>query len=334
MSSISGQKFEFVVDEKTPQRLDKLLIYYIFSLDKNAELTRSQLKNFIEAGLAIVNQQVITKAGSLVQPGSLVSISIPLTESSELSPYDFKLNILFEDQDLLVLDKPAGLSMHPGAGNKTTTLVNALLHYFGSSKPELFKEGVRPGIVHRLDRDTTGVVVVAKTAWMLASLAKQFAKRSVSRTYQALVLSTPRARDALAANDTGRVETFIGRDPHNRKRMTVLKTGGKLAVTNWAMLERFNFGSLVSLKLETGRTHQIRVHMAHLGVPVIGDQTYGNFSALPHALKLAAEKFGRQALHAKTLAFTHPKTHQRLEFESQLPDDMQALISQFKNYSP
>lgn len=330
MTNIGGQIFEFVFQEKTTQRLDKAIINYIFAIVPSAELTRSQLKLYIETGLASVNRQVILKAGHLVHPGYLVKITIPKPEPLDLVTYKFDLKILFEDQDLLVIDKPFGLSMHPGAGNKTTTLVNALLHYFGSNKPELFSQGARPGIVHRLDRDTTGVIVVAKTAWMLASLAKQFSRRTVTRSYVALVLSTKRTKSFLTVGQNGTIETLLGRDPSNRKRMAVLQVGGKLAITHWTVLDNFTYGSLLSLKLGTGRTHQIRVHLSHLGVPVIGDPTYGNFSGLPNSLKLAAEKFGRQALHAKSLAFTHPKSQVRLEFESAIPDDMQTLIEKFR----
>jgi len=242
------------------------------------------------------------------------------------------LEVLHEDESLLVINKPAGLTMHPGAGNRAHTLVNALVAHFGAgSTPELFSSGVtgRPGIVHRLDRDTTGLVVVAKTAHALHSLSRQFATRTVGRAYCALVLSTPRGLRAVNTVDGGTIDRPIGRHPTKRTLMAIAAEGRR-AVTHWRVLERFAYGTLIEARLETGRTHQIRVHFDSLGCPVIGDKTYGDFSPLPQTLRRAAERFGRQALHAQVLEFDHPVSHKRLAFSGEPPSDFAALLEAFR----
>lgn len=324
------RKLSFVYQGARPARLDKTLFDHARAeLGDNAP-TRSQLKHLIEAGHVELSGVAATKAGQLLKPGTKIVCSLVEEATGTPEPMDFPLEVLYEDSELLVIDKPHGLSMHPGAGNRSRTLVNALVHHFGKNLPELFAAGARPGIVHRLDRDTTGVVVVAKSAHSHAALASQFADRSISREYRALVFRTPRSLRPINTAESGTISGNIGRDPHDRKRMAVLPKGGKPAVTHWQSLERMQHGCLVCVRLDTGRTHQIRVHMSAIGAPVIGDPVYGDFQGLPVRLRIAAEKFGRQALHAAKLAFDHPKSGKRLEFESPLPADFQKLLQIFR----
>jgi 23S rRNA pseudouridine1911/1915/1917 synthase len=248
----------------------------------------------------------------------------------QLEPFEFPLQILFEDADLLVINKPAGISMHPGAGNRAHTIANAVVQHVGV-KQRAVGEGDRPGIVHRLDKDTTGVVVIAKSTPVHAALAAQFAERSIDRSYRALVFTTPRAKRPVQSSDHGEISGPIGRHPTKRTLMAI-SAKGKEAVTEWKVLERFTYGTLLECRLQTGRTHQIRVHMESIGCPVIGDSTYGDFSNLPPQLREAAEAFGRQALHAATLSFTHPSSGERLSFTAPLPDDFQKLLDAFQAY--
>ncbi|RIL07327.1 MAG: RNA pseudouridine synthase, partial [Proteobacteria bacterium] len=233
----------------------------------------------------------------------------------------------------------AGLTVHPGAGNRGSTLVNALAAHFQQRRAEMpetvakgFPAKERAGLVHRLDRDTTGLMVVAKTVSAHNGLAVQFAKRSAERAYLALVFSTPRARRIINTQDAGSVEGNLARHPQKRKEMSVAREGGRRAVTNWRVLRRMPYGCLVECRLETGRTHQIRVHMNHIGSPVIGDRVYGDFQGLPVELRREQEKFGRQALHSAVLGFIHPDTGKKMRFESNPPADMQRLIEVFENY--
>lgn len=325
-----GEIFSFTFTGTAPERLDKVLLAASAAWQRPP--TRSQIKGSIERGEVRVNGHVILKAGSLVPPGAQLTVRMPEAVPLDIPVLDRALTILYEDEDLVVIDKPAGLTMHPGAGNPDKTLVNALVHHFGESRPELFRQGARPGIVHRLDRDTTGVVVVAKSQHSLASLAAQFSRRTVGRIYRALVYSTPRARRVVRSNDEGRIETHIARDRQDRKRMAVVTDGGKVAITEWKVFDRFQYGCILDLKLGTGRTHQIRVHMDYLGCPVIGDPVYGDFSGLPKPLQLAAKQFGRQALHARTLEFVHPSLGTRMSFQSELPSDFKELIGAFEKF--
>ncbi len=296
--------------------------------------SRSQIKLWIEAGGVLVNGKTVEKAGAPLQPGSTITFAVPEEESDHLAAHEFPLSIVFEDEQLIVIDKPANLSMHPGAGNKTTTLVNALVGHFqkaGSAKEKrYFSSGERPGVVHRLDKDTSGLVVVAKSTAVHHALAEQFADRRVERAYLALVSSTPRYQRIVGRETEGVIETRLGRSSKDRKIMAVLEKGGKIARTRWQLLDKLGYACLVRLSLETGRTHQIRVHMKHVHAPIIGDLTYGDIAVLPKPLRTAAEQFGRQALHAGVLGFEHPLRKERLHFESPLPKDMQALIAIFR----
>lgn len=306
-------------------RLDKVVVE---RLAPSLMCSRSQVEKWIEGGAVSVDGKVVTKPAFKVSDGAQVEVRVAPEGASHLKPLDYSLEILWEDPHLLVINKPSGISMHPGAGNDTHTIANAVVHHVGKKQLKV-GESDRPGIVHRLDKDTTGVVVVAKSTPVHAALSRQFAERTVGRSYQALVYSTPRAVRTIQASEQGEVVAPIGRHPTNRKMMAIVEHG-RPATTGWRVLERFPHGTLVECTLKTGRTHQIRVHMNSIGSPVIGDQVYGDFSNLPKPLFAAATRFGRQALHAATLAFTHPVTKERLSFSAPLPADFQDLIRVFR----
>ncbi len=337
--------FAFSYDGQEPERLDRVIQKCACLPEELKGTTRAQIKNWIDAGYVLLSGVVASKSGSEVKPGEQIILNLPERKGGvELSAYDFPLEILFEDQHLLVINKPAGISMHPGAGNYDHTLVNAIYQHFlasGETLPEVVKDGTmiaekgvvsRPGIVHRLDKDTTGLVVVAKTLKAHAELSRQFAQREVGRSYQALVFCTQKAKREINLKDSGRIETQIGRNESSRVEMAVRKEGGRHAATNWKVVERMRYACLVELRLETGRTHQIRVHMEHIGCPVIGDRTYGNFSGLPPALRKKHEEFGRQALHAWLLEITHPESKERLRFSAEMPADMKKLVHNFRSF--
>ncbi len=244
---------------------------------------------------------------------------------------DIPLEVVYEDKDLIVINKHAGLVVHPAAGNPDGTLVNALIAHCGTKNLAIGGEA-RPGIVHRLDKDTSGLLVAAKTERAMASLAKQFANHTIERAYNAVVWGSPR-------DSAGLIESQIGRSPFDRKRMTVLRAGGKRAATRYEVIEKFGpaerpFASLIECRLETGRTHQIRVHLTHLGHPLIGDPQYGRGRTAPRpkdpteerAYTVAAE-FPRQALHAFVLGFQHPSLHKTLRFEAPWPADFAELVA-------
>ncbi|MCF7818557.1 MAG: RluA family pseudouridine synthase [Kiritimatiellales bacterium] len=275
-------------------------------------VSRSQWKALITDGLVQVNG-ASSKPNQKLQAGDAICWSIPAAAPSEAQAEDIPLDVLFEDDAVLVLNKPAGLVVHPAAGNASGTLVNALLFH-----DPVFQTLERAGIVHRLDKDTSGVMVVAKSAAALAELRRQFKARETSKEYLALVWGAPPLRS--------RIETQIGRHPVHRKKMAVLKEGGREAVSNVQVLEKFGETTLVQVKIETGRTHQIRVHMAHLGHPIIGDSVYGR--SRQNKLPVRPE---RQMLHAAKLEFSHPSTGKRLSFEAPLANDMRLLLERLQN---
>lgn len=324
-----------VFKSPTHGRLDKLLHQLCSEDERLVGITRSQIKLWIEAGQVSVNRKVVLKAGTLVKALSDLTLVYHCPSQLEHEPYEFNLNIVYEDDDVLVLDKPAGISVHPGAGEKRKTLYNALLHYLQkqiSTKQVKFLREKRAGIVHRLDKDTTGLLLIAKNLITLNKLTQQFKQRTIRRTYLALVLSHPRGGNTIHKSSSGIIEGNIGRNPKSRKEMCVLKSGGRSAVTHWNVMQRLTHAALLRLNLETGRTHQIRVHLNHIGAPVIGDVTYGNFSTLPADLRKAANTFGRQALHAAALEFIHPTTGKLIKFESELPGDFKKLLETFRQY--
>jgi 23S rRNA pseudouridine1911/1915/1917 synthase len=308
-----------------PARLDKVLVSELESVQ---ECSRSQVERWIEQGLVTVNARVIKKSSWKVSAGDIIELQALIDTPSALSPFQFKLDILFEDSELLVINKPAGLSVHPGAGNRDQTLANAVVHHVGQSQLAVGQSD-RPGIVHRLDKDTTGALVIAKSTATHAALARQFADRTIERAYRALVFTTPRARRPVQVSDEGEISAPIGRHPTKRTLMAIVEHG-KPAVTHWRLVERFSHATLLECRLKTGRTHQIRVHLHSLGCPVIGDKTYGDFTNLPPKLRDAADKFGRQALHAYTLGFEHPVSKKRLLFTAPVPDDFEALVGRFR----
>jgi 23S rRNA pseudouridine1911/1915/1917 synthase len=306
-----------VDEERAGTRLDK------FIADAIPELSRMRVKGLIQGGEVRDGDKVISDASWKIRPGQNFEITVPPAMEAEPEGQDIPLNVVFEDDQVIVIDKPAGLVVHPGAGNEEGTLVNALIHHCGDSLSGI--GGVkRPGIVHRIDKDTSGLMVAAKTDAAHASLAEQFADHSLERAYLAIV----RGRPYPAA---GTVDEAIGRSPRNRKKMAVVGRGGKSAVTHFATQQRLgDAASLVECRLETGRTHQIRVHMTFIGHPLIGDPVYGRSQkskSLPPAVREAIHQFTRQALHAYVIGFRHPVSEELIRFESPVPTDMAALIS-------
>ncbi len=315
------------VHDGNPERLDRAVVRTLAGI---SEVSRSQVERWIEQGAVSVNGKVVPKPAYKLEVGDTVEVSLPSERPTTLEPLDLPLDVVFEDQHLLVINKPADLSMHPGAGNSSRTLANAIVQHVGREQLRV-GESDRPGIVHRLDKDTTGLVVVAKSTPVLAALSKQFSERTAGRSYRALLFSTPRGVRPIQQAEEGEVNAPIGRHPTQRRLMAVLERG-RSAVTMWRVMERFRYGTLVECKLKTGRTHQIRVHMQSIGCPVIGDRVYGDFSNLPQVLREAADQFGRQALHATTLSFTHPVTKERLSFSAPLPADFEKLLAVFRTY--
>jgi len=299
------------------ERLDRALAAALPSL------TRSRVKALIEGRcVALAGGRTIEEPSRKVKTGDVVIVDIPEPEPAVPQAQDLALEILFEDDDLLVLNKPAGMVVHPAPGNPDRTLVNALLAHCGDSLSGI--GGVRrPGIVHRLDKDTSGVMVVAKNDAIHQALSKLFAAHDLERIYTALVWGAPRP-------ERGTIEAALGRHPVDRKRMAVRKAGGRAALTEYWLDKRFGpplapIASLVGAKLGTGRTHQVRVHMAHIGCRVVGDPVYGRKSrngGAPEALKA----FPRQALHASVLAFRHPKTGKHVRFTTEMPEDFRKLM--------
>jgi 23S rRNA pseudouridine1911/1915/1917 synthase len=297
--------------EAAGQRLDRALA------DAVPSLSRERLK-------ALMLEGAVTVAGKRPTPslrvvgGEEVSVSVPEAAPATAQAQQIPLAIVYEDADLIIVDKPAGLVVHPAAGNLDGTLVNALLHHCAGQLSGI--GGVaRPGIVHRIDKDTSGLLVVAKTDLAHEGLAKQFATHSIGRRYLAVVAGRP-------SPPAGRIEGAIGRHPVHRKKMDIVSPGkGKHAVTHYRTLQPLKDAALVECRLETGRTHQVRVHMASSGHPLLGDPLYGRARA-SHRDILKSLGFGRQALHARSLQLVHPRTQENLAFESPVPSDIQELI--------
>jgi 23S rRNA pseudouridine1911/1915/1917 synthase len=305
--------------EAAGQRADRYLAEAI------GTISRSRVKNLIEAGHATRDGILITQPADPVRPGSAYELAPPEVVDATPQPQSIPFTILHEDRHLIVLDKPAGLVVHPAPGNEDGTLVNALLAHCGDKLPGIGGER-RPGIVHRLDRDTSGVMVVAKTEQTLAALSAAFAARNIERAYKALVWAIPKTPE-------GEIEGAIGRDPRDRKRMALVTHGGKAALTRYRTLQVFHAAvTLLECRLATGRTHQIRVHLSANGHPVVGDPVY--LRRIPTASRTVPEParsllldFPRQALHAATLGFRHPGTGHEMRFETPLPQDFQQLLN-------
>lgn len=321
--------------ETAGMRLDQWLTQRL-----GAEFSRSRVQALIHQGAVSLNGTGVSDPGRKLKPGDAAEVSLPQPEPAEPVGEDIPLDILYEDAELIVINKPAGLVVHPGAGNWSGTLVNALIHHCGDSLSGI--GGVRrPGIVHRLDKDTSGVMVAAKTDRAHRALSEAFAdhglESGLERSYIALVWGIPERA-------AGKIDAPLGRAA-DRVRRAVVPSGradARHAVTHYTVLERFGLGkgggaaSLVECRLETGRTHQIRVHMAHAGHPVVGDPDYGQAfrtkaNRLPEPLRTATKDFLRQALHAKLLAFSHPVSGETMRFEAPMPADMAALVAGFRN---
>jgi 23S rRNA pseudouridine1911/1915/1917 synthase len=317
--------------DKAGTRLD------LFITDKESELSRSYAQKLISDGYVTIGG-LRTKSSHKVCAGEKVRIQIPESQpNSGPRPEDIPLNIVFEDDEVIVVDKPAGMVVHPAAGVDSGTLVNAVLAHIlpnltarQAEKPDIFSIAPeRPGIVHRIDKGTSGTIVVAKTARAYYSLVDQFREHSVQRKYVALICGGPK-------QDSGTIVAPIGRSRRDRKKMAVTSVNSKEAITKFSVIERYAKFSLIELKLETGRTHQIRVHLSHIGYPVVGDPTYGGRnraikSAVSQNVRIALQRLSRQALHAQLLGFIHPGTDQYVEFSAPIPEDIQNVIDALRS---
>ncbi len=315
-----AETHRFTADEADAgERIDRLLAARL------PEISRSRLKSLIEAGCLSVGGGTIDQPSYRVKPGQNLVLTVPGPLDATPQAQAIALDILFEDSDLIVIDKPAGMVVHPAPGNPDRTLVNALIAHCGEGLTGI-GGARRPGIVHRLDKDTSGVMVAAKSEPAHRGLVNAFAERDIERAYLALVWGLPKPR-------AGKIEGNIGRSPNNRKKMAVLKRGGRPAGTRYRVIEELAGGqvSLVECRLMSGRTHQIRVHLAHIGHPVLGDALYGRagetrLKRLPAPARAALKALGRQALHARTLGFRHPVSGAVLNFESELPPEIRDVI--------
>lgn len=324
------EHFRFSVHQgQSLLRIDKYITDHI------ENTSRTRVQNAANAGNILVNNKAV-KPNYRVKPGDLIQIVLPTPPREiELIPENLPLNIVYEDDDVLVVNKEAGMVVHPGYGNYTGTLVNALMYHFRDLP--LFSSGeARPGLVHRIDKNTSGILVIAKNEYALNRLSKQFYDRTTDRRYQALVWGTP---DPPEGTITGNV----GRSVRDRKVMQVFEDGseGKTAITHYKLLEDLGYISLVECKLETGRTHQIRVHFSHIRHPLFNDVEYGGdqilkgttFTKYQHFIRNCFAILPRQALHAKSLAFDHPVSRKRLQFDSELPADMTEVIERWRRYT-
>lgn len=313
-----------IPDGKKKERVD----LYLTNSVENASRTRIQ--KFIDAGCVTVNGKAV-KSNHKIMPGDTVELKISVSPRPEKAePEDIPLDIVYEDEYLIVLNKPPGIVVHPSFGNFTGTLVNALLHHTGKLS-DFNDPQIRPGIVHRIDKDTSGLLLVAKDNWVHAQLAKQFASHTIQREYNAIVWGIPKVSE-------GEINSYITRSKKDRKIFTMSVDEGKFASTSYKIIEKFEFASLLSLKLKTGRTHQIRVHLSGTGHPIFGDETYGG-TAIRYGSQLPKIKsrienllqlMPRQALHAKTIGFVHPIKNEFMSFDSDLYSDMQNLLKSLR----
>ena len=318
-----------IVDENNQnKRVDVFLSKY------EKKISRTKIKNLIEKGYLEINNLKVLEPSKKVNIKDKIKLEVPELKKLEIKPYKYKLDIIYEDNDVMVINKPAGLVVHPGAGNFDNTLVNALINYDKKNLSSISGE-LRPGIVHRLDKDTSGVIIVAKNNFAHTHLSNQFNEHSIDRKYIALVWGKLRPQK-------GEIKTFITRSSKNRQLMDVSQTKGKLAITNYKTVEIYENDrvptlSLVEYKLKTGRTHQIRVHMKFKGNPILGDKSYKKklkkLKDVDPELNEIIKKIDRQCLHAKSLGFLHPTKNQRLFFESKLPNDLHKIIKKLRSTS-
>jgi len=317
-----------VLSEYNGNRIDRFLQSH---LDK---ISRTKIQNLIREGFVKLNNNQITEAAKKIKTNDTIEIKFPPTKETHIKPQKISLNILYEDDDIIIINKPAGLVVHPGAGNYDYTLVNGLLFHYHNKLSSIGGK-LRPGIVHRIDKDTSGVIVVAKNDFAHNNLSKQFSDHTIKRTYEALIWGSLKPKN-------GKINEKISRSIKNRQLMSVRKNIGKIAITNYKTLEVFqNLNipkiSLIECKLETGRTHQIRVHMNFKGNPILGDKSYGKSRKKFKKIDLNIEKkinnFNRQALHAKSLGFEHPTKKKEFYFEAERPKDFDTLIKNLKKAS-
>ena len=322
------EHFRLVVDPgQAPVRVDSYMSSHL------EDTSRSRIQNAIKAGYVRIGGEPV-KANLIVRPGDIITFEMPYRpRGREILAQDIPLDIVYEDDDLMIVNKPAGMVVHPGHGNFEGTLVNALAHYLGIENADAGEDGHGGILVHRIDKDTSGLLVVAKNEPAQLKLQKQFFKHDIERLYNAIVWGDLK-------EDEGTVESFIGRDPSDRLRFRGFDDPekGKRAVTHYRVLERFGYVTLVECRLETGRTHQIRVHMASLGHPLFNDRRYGGseirkgtiYAKYQQFIRNCFEICPRQALHARTLGFRHPSTGEWIRFESELPADMTALLEKWR----
>ena len=316
-----------IVDSnESGQRID------LFIANRESQLSRSRIKNLILGKKLKINEIVIDNPAKKTAHGDKIKLEIPEPKKASLKPYNYKLDIVHEDDDLIIINKKAGISMHPGAGNYDKTLVNALMNYNSKNLSNIGDE-LRPGIVHRIDKDTSGLIVIAKNNNSHENLSNQFSEHSIKRIYHALIWGKLRPQK-------GKIETLINRSSRNRQLMEVSTKKGKKAITNYKTLEVFENNktptlSLVECRLETGRTHQIRVHMSYKGNNILGDNKYKKkFKKLKNIdpnIEKSILKLDRQFLHAKVIGFTHPKTGKKIEFDSNLPNDLEKILKKLRN---
>ena len=306
----------------------------IFLQSQIKNLSRTRIKKIIIEGCVKINDQIIEEPAKKIKEKDRIKIKFPIAKESKILPQKINIDVLYEDNDIILINKPPGIVMHPGAGNYNGTLVNALL-YFYKDKLSIIGGKLRPGIVHRIDKDTSGVIVVAKNDSAHINLSKQFSDHSIYRKYETLIWGSLRPRN-------GKIAMPISRSKKNRQLMSVNKFSGKKAVTNYKTIEIYENKnvpkiSLVECQLETGRTHQIRVHMSFKGNAILGDKSYGkikkNFKNIDLNLKKKIINFDRQALHAKSLGLIHPKTGRKIFFEAPRPNDFEELIKTLKKSS-
>jgi 23S rRNA pseudouridine1911/1915/1917 synthase len=323
------EHYRFVVDSgQKPLRIDKFLV-------NKMEFSRNKIQNAADAGNILVNDKPV-KSNYKVKPGDVVSIVMAYPPREiELIPEDIPVNIVYEDDELIVVNKEAGMVVHPAYGHYSGTLVNALLHHL-KDLPGAESGEVRPGLVHRIDKNTSGLLIVAKTEFSMNHLAKQFYDKTTHREYIALAWGSLKEKK-------GTIEGHIGRSLKNRKVMQVFpaEERGKPAITHYEVMEDLGYVTLLKCWLETGRTHQIRIHMKHIGHPLFNDEEYGGDKILKGTLFTKYKQFvnncfsilPRQALHAKTLGFKHPRTGEKMFFDSELPEDMKQAIDKWRHYT-
>ena len=322
------EHFAFSIDSgQEPLRIDKFLMSRI----ENA--TRNKIQNAAKQGFIRVNEKIVKSSYKVKKDDKIRVLFTHPRYENLLTPEKIDLNIKYEDESIIIINKKSGMVVHPGHGNYSGTLINALLYHFNNLPTN---SSNRPGLVHRIDKDTTGLLVIAKTEKSMTLLAKQFFKKTVQRLYYALVWGDVK-------DNEGEINAPIGRNPKNRLQMIVYEDieGGKEAITNYKVIERFGYVTLISCKLKTGRTHQIRVHMKYLGHTLFNDERYGgdrilkgtSYSKYKQFVENCFSLLPRQALHAKTLGFVHPVTKEKMKFDSPIPDDIAKCLEKWRNYS-